>query len=151
MKTMYFNRKLQYLSHFIRRKLKLLQHKFILFSSSADRTPSIWLDCLSSVVHLRVHDQKFVRSSTLKLISAFIFRIRPWCGRSRVKNKFIRPPSNDNLGPTSEFVREMDCLSPNFGPLITWTDGRADDPQTAVYDREGLITGKLGRGFIDVV
>ena len=45
----------------------------------------------------------------------------------------------------------MDGLSPNFGPLFTWTDGRVDDPQMAVYDHGGLITGKLGRGFIDVV
>ena len=34
-----------------------------------------------------------------------------------VKKRSIRPPSNDNLGPTSEFVHEMDGLSPNFGPL----------------------------------
>ena len=46
-----------------------------------------------------------------------------------VKNRSIRPPSNDNLGPMSEFVNEMDGLSPNFGPLSTWTNGRVDGPQ----------------------
>ena len=56
-----------------------------------------------------------------------------------VKNRSIFPPSNDNLGPTSEFVHEMDGLSPNFGPLSTWTDGRVDGPQTAVFVRGGLV------------
>ena len=55
-----------------------------------------------------------------------------------VKNRSIRPPSNDNLGPTSEFVNEMDGLTPNFGPLSAWTNGRVDGPQTAVFVRGGL-------------
>ena len=42
-----------------------------------------------------------------------------------VKNRSIRPPSNDNLGPKSEFVHEMVGLSPNFGPLSTWTGRRS--------------------------
>ena len=32
----------------------------------------------------------------------------------------------------------MDGLSQNFGPLSTWTDGRVDGPQTAVFVRGGL-------------
>ena len=47
-----------------------------------------------------------------------------------VKKRSIRPPSNDNLGPTSEFVHEMVGLSPNFGPLSTfdgWTGRRSGD------------------------
>ena len=55
-----------------------------------------------------------------------------------VKKRSIRPPSNDNLGPTSEFVHEMVGLSPNFGPLSTWTNGRVDGPQTAVFVLGGL-------------
>ena len=55
-----------------------------------------------------------------------------------IKNRSICPPSNDNLGPTSEFVHEMDGPSPNFGPLSTCTNGRVDGPQTAVFDRGGL-------------
>ena len=46
-----------------------------------------------------------------------------------VKNRSIRPLSNDYLGPTSEFVNEMDGLTPNFGPLSAWTNGRVDGPQ----------------------
>ena len=56
------------------------------------------------------------------------------------KIRSIRPPSNDNLGPSSELVRiEMDGLNQNFGPLSTWTDGRVDGPQTAVFVRGGLV------------
>ena len=33
----------------------------------------------------------------------------------------------------------MDGLSQNFGPLSTWTDGRVDGPQTAVFVRGGLV------------
>ena len=55
-----------------------------------------------------------------------------------VKNRSIRPPSNDNLGPTSEFVQEMVGLSPNFIPLSTWTNGRVDGLQTAVFVLGGL-------------
>ena len=60
-----------------------------------------------------------------------------------VKNRSIRPPSNDNLGPSSELVHEMDSLSQNFGPLSTWTDGRVDGPQTAVFVRGGLVETSL--------
>ena len=59
------------------------------------------------------------------------------------KNRSIRPPSNDSLGPTSEFVREMDGLNPNFGPLSTRTNGRVDGPQTAVFVREGLVSSRI--------
>ena len=62
-----------------------------------------------------------------------------------VKNRSIRPPSNDNLGPASEFVHEMDGLSPNFGPLSTWTDGRVDGPRTAVFVRGDLVSMVLSR------
>ena len=55
------------------------------------------------------------------------------------KIRSIRPPSNDNLGPSSELVHEMDGLSQNFGPLSTWTDGRVDGPQTGVFVRGGLF------------
>ena len=34
-----------------------------------------------------------------------------------IKNSSARPPYNYYLGPASEFVHEMDGLSPNFGPL----------------------------------
>ena len=57
-----------------------------------------------------------------------------------VKNRSIRPPSNDNLGPTSEFVNEVDGLSPNFGSLSTWTNERVDGPQTAIFVRGGLVS-----------
>ena len=53
--------------------------------------------------------------------------IRPWSGRSIVKNLSTRLSQNYNLGPASEFVLEMGGLSPNFGPLSTWTDGRPAD------------------------
>ena len=43
-----------------------------------------------------------------------------------VKNPSTRPPQNYNLGPVSESVYEMDGLSPNFGPLFTWTGGRME-------------------------
>ena len=33
----------------------------------------------------------------------------------------------------------MDGLSPNFGLLCTWTDGRVGGPQTAVFVRGGLV------------
>ena len=56
----------------------------------------------------RVDDQKFVCSSTLEL---------PWY----------------YLGPASEFVHEMDGLSPNFGPLSTWTVRRR--PSSSVEAR----------------
>ena len=36
-------------------------------------------------------------------------------------------PQNDNLGRASELVHETDGLSPNFGPLSTWTGGRSAD------------------------
>ena len=39
-------------------------------------------------------------------------------------NPSIRPLLNDNLGPASDFVHMMDGMSPNFGPLYTWTGGR---------------------------
>ena len=35
--------------------------------------------------------------------------------------------SNDNLGPVSESVHEMDDLSPNFVPLSTWIGPRRPD------------------------
>ena len=43
-------------------------------------------------------------------------------------NPSTRSPQNYNLGPMSESVHEMDGLSPNFGPLSTWTGERMDGP-----------------------
>ena len=56
-------------------------------------------------------------------ISTFLMVRRPWGGRSIVKNPSSRPPQNDNLGPASEFVHEMDGRCINFGPLSTGTSG----------------------------
>ena len=44
-----------------------------------------------------------------------------------IKNLSARPPLNYYLGLASQFVHEMDGLSPNFGPLSTWTGGRSAD------------------------
>ena len=41
------------------------------------------------------------------------------------QNPSTRPPQNDNLGPASESVHEMDGMSPDFGSLSTWTGGRS--------------------------
>ena len=57
-----------------------------------------------------------------------------------VKNSSFRPPQNYKLGPVSESVHEMDGVSPNFDPESTWTGGRMDGPQTAVFVRGGLVT-----------
>ena len=56
-----------------------------------------------------------------------------------IKNSSARSFQNYYLGPASEFVHEMDDLSLNFGPLSTWTDGRVDGPQTAVFVCGGLV------------
>ena len=56
-----------------------------------------------------------------------------------IKNSSTRPPQNDNLGPVSESVHEMDDLSQIFGPLSTWTGGRMDGPQRAVFVQGGLV------------
>ena len=44
-----------------------------------------------------------------------------------------------SICPASEFVHEMDGLSPNFYPLSPWTNGRVSGPQTAVFIRGGLV------------
>ena len=49
----------------------------------------------------------------------------------------------NNHGPLSESVHEIDGLSPNFGPLSTWTGRRMDGPQTTVFVRGGLIPNLL--------
>ena len=67
-----------------------------------------------------VHDQKFVRSSTLEL---------PWY----------------YLGPASKFVHEMDGLSPNFGPLSTWAGGRSEDGRLLLG--RPSVTLKFGSSF----
>ena len=55
------------------------------------------------------------------------------------KNPSTRPSQNYYLGPLSESVHEMDGLSQNFCPLSTWTDGRVEGPQTAVFVHGGLL------------
>ena len=57
----------------------------------------------------------------------------------RSPNPSTRSPQNYNLGSVPESVHEMDGLSPNFGPLSTWTGGQMDGPQTAVFVRGGLF------------
>ena len=47
-----------------------------------------------------------------------------------VKYPSARPPRNDNLGPASESVHEMDGLSPKSWSVVhmdRWTDGRSAD------------------------
>ena len=49
-------------------------------------------------------------------VKSFV-QIRPWGGRSIVKNPSTPPPQNDNLGP-AESVHEMDDQSLNFGGRV---------------------------------
>ena len=64
----------------------------------------IMVYCPIPSIRWTVHDQKFVRSSILSLLSWSSVRIRPWGGRSVVKNRSIRPPYYYKLGPASESV-----------------------------------------------
>ena len=55
-----------------------------------------------------------------------VVRIRPWSGRSIVKNPSTRSPQQDKL-PASESVHDIDGRILNFGPLFTWTGGPSAD------------------------
>ena len=65
-----------------------------------------------------VHCQKSVHSSTSKLITWSVVWIRPWGGRSMVKNSSTRPPQNYNLGPASKSVHEVDGPCSKIRPLV---------------------------------
>ena len=99
-----------------------------------------WTDFRPSV-HLRPHFQIFNGPS-----SKSVHELNGPCS-SAVHH---RPSMTNNHGPLSESVHlkiiilvqcpnlSMDGLSPNFGPFSTWTGGRMNGPQTAVFVQGGV-------------
>ena len=56
------------------------------------------------------------------------------------QNPSTRPPQNDNLGPASESVHEIDGLSPNFGPMDRLTVRKRSSSSEEAWFVEHFLT-----------